>query len=135
MNLISTNMVGEFVKWTNSPLRLAKYGLICLFGFGKNGGAAFDKTLTAPGQGMTKCNNCSSNAIIWTQNMQRIFETHKCPPPHPRLKKAIGILREQGSVGTPRTSDYMRAKSVANAIIPPRLVPRGRPQQGVMRLK
>lgn len=27
VNLISTNMVGEFVKWTNSPLRLVKYGL------------------------------------------------------------------------------------------------------------
>lgn len=49
VNLISTNMVGEFVKWTNSPLRLLKYGLICLFEFGKDGGAAFDKTLPHPG--------------------------------------------------------------------------------------
>lgn len=71
---------------------------VCL-GSVKDGGAAFDKTLPAPGRVMTERSNCSSNVIIRNPNLRRRFETHKCPPPHPRLKKAIGILAYYGSKG------------------------------------
>lgn len=69
---------------------------------------------------MTERSNCSSNVIIRNPNLRRRFETHKVPTAPPETEEGnrhISILQEQGSVGTPRTSDYMRAKSIANAIL------------------